>query len=496
MEKNMVGIWIRVSTEDQAKGESPEIHEARARMYAELQNWEVVTVYHLEAVSGKSVMEHPETQRMLLDIKNKAISGLIFSKLARLARNTKELLDFADIFKVHNADLVSLQELIDTSTPAGRLFFTIIAAMAQWEREEISDRVSASVPIRAKLGKPLGGQPQFGYKRENGKLVINEDEAKIREKIFILFKEHKRRKYVAKLLNEQGYKTRNGSKFTDTTIVRLMRDPLAKGLHRANYTKSLGKGRAWEVKDEKDWVMSVAPAIVTEELWNECNKILDEQESTNMKIGKKATYLFSGIVICECGTKMYVPSNSGKYTCFECRNKIPCEDLEEIFHNELNNFLYDDTEIKNYLESHHTTLGQKEKEAEMLESKIESLFKEQKRILDLYNKEIIKEDSFKDHWNPIIEEYEKKKEYYNTLVSEISHIKISQTSSKQIFHEARDLYNQWQKMEKEEKRKLVESITERITISKEDIHIELKYLPTPHPNKLMTKGQHNYMDSY
>src|SRR6266446_1900890 len=117
-----VGIWIRVSTEDQAKGESPEHHERRARYYAESKDWKVKEIYHLEAVSGKSVKDHPETQRMLRDMKSGHITGLIFSKLARLARNTRELLEFADFFEKHGADLVSLQESIDTSTPAGRFF--------------------------------------------------------------------------------------------------------------------------------------------------------------------------------------------------------------------------------------------------------------------------------------------------------------------------------------------------------------------------------------
>src|SRR3954469_24954596 len=105
-----VGIWIRVSTEDQAKGESPEHHEKRARLYAEAKGWEVKVVYHLEAVSGKSVMEHPEAKKMLKDIRSGTITGLVFSKLARLARNTRELLDFSDIFRTCNADLISLQE--------------------------------------------------------------------------------------------------------------------------------------------------------------------------------------------------------------------------------------------------------------------------------------------------------------------------------------------------------------------------------------------------
>src|SRR5580698_2451982 len=115
--KKQVGIWIRVSTEDQAKGESPEHHEKRARLYAESKGWEVVTVYHLEALTGKSVMEYAETKRMLKDIRSSTISGLIFSKLARFARNTEELLEFADIFKEEGSDLISLEEAIDTSTP-------------------------------------------------------------------------------------------------------------------------------------------------------------------------------------------------------------------------------------------------------------------------------------------------------------------------------------------------------------------------------------------
>jgi len=80
-----VGIWIRVSTEDQARGESPEHHEHRARMYAEAKGWEVREVYRLEAVSGKSVMDRPETKRMLEHVRTGRITGLIFSKLARLA---------------------------------------------------------------------------------------------------------------------------------------------------------------------------------------------------------------------------------------------------------------------------------------------------------------------------------------------------------------------------------------------------------------------------
>ena len=99
-----VGIWIRVSTEDQAEGESPEIHEKRARYYAEAKGWRVVEVYDLSGVSGKTVINHELGRKMLEDASSGKIEALIFSKLARLGRNTQELLEIADRFRDYGTD--------------------------------------------------------------------------------------------------------------------------------------------------------------------------------------------------------------------------------------------------------------------------------------------------------------------------------------------------------------------------------------------------------
>lgn len=123
-EKKKVAIWILVSPAGENDRESPEHHEARARKYCEFQGWEVITLYDLSWVSGKTVVNHPECKRMLQDIADKKISGIVFSKLARLARNNRELMDFCDFFNEHNDDLISIGEKIDTSSPAGRMFYT------------------------------------------------------------------------------------------------------------------------------------------------------------------------------------------------------------------------------------------------------------------------------------------------------------------------------------------------------------------------------------
>lgn len=481
-----VGIWIRVSTDIQAKGDSPENHEARARMYAQMKGWIVVKVYRLEGLSGKSVKDYPETKEMVEDVKSGRISALIFSKLARLARNTKELIEFSELFREFNADLISLDESIDTSSAVGRFFYTVIAAMAQWEREEIASRVAASVPIRAKLGKPIGGAAPFGYMYQDKKLVPNAAEAPVRKQIYELFLEHKRIKTVARLLNEGGHRTRNGSKFTGTTVERLLRDTTAKGVHRANYTKSTGNNKKWILKPQEEWVLREVEPVIPAELWEQCNQMLDGVKMAKRLPTRKNVKLFSGFAYCACGSKMYLPSNTPKYVCPKCHNKISKSDLEGIFHEQLKAFLFSPEEVSNYLSKADQVLKERQELLKVLMAERNKAAEDMDKMMKLYLAGELPQQGFGRQYQPLEERFQQVEAKIPELQGEIDYLKVQYASSDEILSEARDLYSRWPSLSRENKRQVVESITDTIVIGVDDVTINLCGLT---PSELINDGK-------
>lgn len=480
MSTKNIGIWLRVSTEMQVKDESPEIHEKRARMYAESRGWNVVTIYRLDALSGKSVLDYPETIRMLTDIQKGHISGLIFSKLARLARNTKELLELSQYFKEHNADLISLSEAIDTSSPAGRLFFTIIAAMAQWEREEIADRIKASVPIRAKMGKHLGGAAPFGYKWVNKALEINETEAPIRKLIYEIFLNTKRLSTTAQILNERGHRMRKGRLFSQNTIERLLLDTTAKGEHRCNYTTH-DKDERVILKPESEWVINKVPSIIEATLWEECNSYVHKIKTKRSPRGPRPVHLFAGIIECSCSKKMYVFYNSNPtYQCKKCKKKIPIADLEEIYHEQLKSFLLTDQDITEVETKVQEEIMQKETLLKKQKGKFETLSEKVKEIVDLKIENKINLDDLKRLYEPVNIRLRQIEKDIPELEAEIQFLRLEKENSKVKHTEAKDLYTNWPSLPTEQKRQIIELITEKIILHDDSINIVMSFRPAPH----------------
>lgn len=472
-----VGIWIRVSTEDQANGDSPEHHEDRARSYAKSRGWEVKEVYDLAGQSGKAVMQHPEAKRMMKDIERGHITGLVFSKLARLSRNRRELEDFSDFFNKHEADLISLSEAIDTSTAGGRMFFHLLGVFAQWEREEITERVNASVLTRAKLGKSINGNVPYGYAWKDHKLVVIPDEAAVRRKAYELFVEHRRKGVVARMLNAAGYRTRDGAIWRDTSIQRILSESSAKGVYVFNTMRQTGTWRT-ETKPEDEWGKAACPPIVSETLWNQANQIIEEQLKSWKKPGKLPVHVFSGLAHCACGKRMYVRAGSPKYICRSCCNKIPIADLDSIILEELKRFFGERQRVERHLEEANRNLAEKTALLETHRREIQKVRDEMARTHRLYIQEQITAQGFGDFYKPAEARLNQLLLEQPKLEAEVDLLQVNKLSADDVVHESATLHERWPSLTTDNKRKIVEALIEKIVIGDGEIDITYSCLPS------------------
>ena len=472
-----IGIWIRVSTEDQAQGDSPEHHEDRARSYTKSRGWQVKEIYDLAGQSGKAVMQHPEAKRMMKDIERGHITGLVFSKLARLSRNRRELEDFSDFFNKHQADLISLSEAIDTSTAGGRMFFHLLGVFAQWEREEITERVNASVLTRAKLGKSINGSAPYGYQWKDRKLIVQPEEAAIRRTCYELFLEFRRKGQVAQHLNAAGYRTRQGKIWRDTSIVRVLEESSAKGVYVFNTMRKTG---TWQVesKPESEWGKVKCDPIVPEDLWNQVNQIIEEQLKSWKKPGKPPVHLFSGLAHCSCGHKMYVAANTPKYFCRKCRNKIPIADLENIVRQELKVFFGQPERIASHLNEAGRNLTEKSALLDMHQREIQKVRDEMTRTHKLYIQEQITPQGFGDFYKPAEKRLNQLLAELPKLEAEVDFLKVNKLSADDVLHESNSLHERWPKLVSEDKRKIVEALIEKVVIGDGEIDITFSHLPS------------------
>lgn len=266
--RRRVGLWVRVSTEMQAQGDSPETHERRAREYAAGRGWDVATVYRLHGVSGAVSLAHPEAARMLADVESGRITALIASKFARIARDGIQFRLLHRRFRAAGADLISLDENIDTSTAAGELILGLIADLAEWERKEIASRLRASIRPRAQAGRRLGGVAPFGYQWVDRRLIVDPAEAPVRRLIHELYAEHGRKQLVADRLNALGHRTRRGGPWTGSSIGWLIKDPTAKGLHRANYWVRVGDEKWPRLGPAADIIYQPVEPVLPAEVWD------------------------------------------------------------------------------------------------------------------------------------------------------------------------------------------------------------------------------------
>ena len=183
-----VAIYVRVSTTNQAEeGYSIDGQIDSLEKYCEAMGWDVYNKYIDAGFSGGS-LNRPEMTNLINDVKNGLFDTVLVYKLDRLSRNVRDTLYLIkDVFNTNKIDFVSIQENIDTSSAMGTLFLTLLSAIAEFEREQIKERMQLGKLGRAKSGKSMQwAKTSYGYDyiKETGTLSVNPYQALIVQKMF------------------------------------------------------------------------------------------------------------------------------------------------------------------------------------------------------------------------------------------------------------------------------------------------------------------------
>jgi site-specific DNA recombinase len=175
--------YARVSTQDQAQGGvSLDFQEEKIRAYCVAKDWDLISLIRDEGQSAKD-LNRPGMQEILEGCKKKAFDVVVIVKLDRLTRSVKDLGYLVeDVFAKSNVAFSSLQDNFDTSTANGRMVMNIMATIAQWERDIISERTRDAMQFM-KSGLKLVGAIPYGFDSRDGDLTPNPEEMKTLGKV-------------------------------------------------------------------------------------------------------------------------------------------------------------------------------------------------------------------------------------------------------------------------------------------------------------------------
>ncbi len=176
-----VGIYVRVSTEEQAKeGISIDAQIDRCKAFCKAKGWSVYQIY-TDAGASAGSLKRPALKNLLEDAKAKKFNLLLVYKTDRFSRNLKDLLFTLEDLKKQGVHFTSVTEPIDTTSAMGEAFFQIIGVFAQLERGMVKERVNMAFDKKISSGEVLNRAP-MGYTYKDRKLVIVPEEAlKIKE---------------------------------------------------------------------------------------------------------------------------------------------------------------------------------------------------------------------------------------------------------------------------------------------------------------------------
>lgn len=214
--------YVRVSTEDQAReGVSLDAQREKIRAYCRIHDIELAEILADEGISGKKMSNRPALQQALEACRRRYVDTLIVTKLDRLSRKARDALDIADRMRAKDVRFVSIMDNLDTATIGGRLVFTIMAGVAEWERETIGERTSQAVQFKLRNGHKTSSVAPYGFRFDGKAQIEDEAEQEVLGAITALRASGESTRSIAEELNRRGLQLR-GRKWTHQKIHRII----------------------------------------------------------------------------------------------------------------------------------------------------------------------------------------------------------------------------------------------------------------------------------
>jgi len=295
-------IYVRVSTEEQAQeGFSVRAQEQKLKDYARIKEWSIYNIYVDEGISGKNIIDRPAVNKMIEDIEKGLVKNVVVFKIDRLTRSTADLAYLIELFNKHDCAFNSLMESIDTHTASGRMFIKIIGIFAEFERENIAERVRLGCERKVKEGYSLcNKQISYGYDRPKGQKIqtINEEESKIVKEIFeMVVNQNKSYLAIAKILNVRGIPTKNNTIWRPVTIKQI--------IENCNY---IGQVRYAIMDESRGFVIDgLHEPIIEVKLYEEAQRLIRKNKKITKTKKPRPENYYLGFLHCpKCGMKLRV----------------------------------------------------------------------------------------------------------------------------------------------------------------------------------------------
>lgn len=315
-----IALYVRVSTDSEEQISSLANQNAYyTEFVAGNPKWTLEEIYADEGITGMSVKKRAGFNRMITDAKAGRFDLIITKMVSRFARNTVDAIKFARELKKYHVGVWFHQDGILTFDKDSEFKLTLMAAMAQNESEKKSVSVKFGLQQAIKKGTVFGFDNMWGYRKRDGKLVIDEKEAPIVRTAFEMYATDRySMKQIEDNLYELGYRNRKGNKINHVTLANIIRNPKYKGYfcgHKVMQTDIFEK--RFVLLPEKEWVQfkdeTIVPPIVDEALWEKANTVLTRRSKDvkNRQNLCNRPNLMTGKILCMHCNRIYHRKDSG-----------------------------------------------------------------------------------------------------------------------------------------------------------------------------------------